>query len=428
MASARRTLLVAAGLAGGVEPAPVVAWDWRECACGVVFFGPEGRDRCLVCRTGFVVVRVGAGRAEDDEEASEDMARALGIDRAAVEDAARLGTPPEVVCVRFGVTAAQFAAWLKNHRIEYPGCPSSGSAGVRGLQDEIDRLLSKSPDPSPQTPRIAAGFARSGAFPGVRGSKEASGLSTVEIAANVGNSAEGGEGVAGRAVAEPVLAAEAAGAAPAEGVMPGVEVAEVPAAEVARETVHDEGVMPSGSGAEPGADSAHREACGGDPATGEPSPVPAPMMPAETGGGATEEATEGVMPSAGGAGTPRAPDAAPMNPPQGGGAALHPTTLKVRGMTEEAARAVVEGAEPSRPPLPIRRRGEGEEPIHHHVLANRERPRGPHRVTVWVTDRAGVVRPIDHLCETAAAYEAALVYADLFGFRMSAGPWEGEGA
>ena len=230
MAIRRHSLLVVAGLTGGAEPAPVVPWGWRECGCGVVFYGPASRTRCMVCRTGFEVVRVGLGRAEDDEEASEDMARPLGIDRSAVAEAMRLGTPAAALCVRLGLNAAQFAGWCYRQQIRYPGVPVPQTQAVDALQDEIDRLLSVSPstatDLPAQAPRIPAYFANDERSTEVRGSKDGSGLSVPQIAANAGRSAEGGDGVVGRAVAEPVLAADAAGAAEAEGVIP--EVVQAP--------------------------------------------------------------------------------------------------------------------------------------------------------------------------------------------------------
>lgn len=290
--------------------------------------------------------RPGQTVAQAEREAS-DMTRPLGIDRAAVEEAALLATPPEEVCVRFGVTAEQFAKWLVNHRVAYPGCPRSGSAGVAGLQTEIDRILGKSTDPSAQAPRIGTPQTDDRRSSSVRGSKEGSVLSTAQIAAESVSAAEGGEGVA-----EPVVLA------PVEGVMPEVEVlgswslkpssvestvTPVPPEVLARvvgETVHDEGVMPAGT---------------------------ATALPHEGTASRSDAA------------------AAPMNQPQGGGAAL-----------------------PRRWPP-----------------ANRERRSGgAHRVTIHVKDRNGAQRPIDLLCDSVAAVDAAVTFGWVFGLPVTVAPWD----
>ena len=138
---ARRSLAEILGDADPAEDAPVAKWGWRECGCGAVFLAPEGRAKCVVCRTGFEVVRVGRGVSEDEpEEGDGEMAQALGIDEARVQQMIADGVPAARACREFRVTAIQFASWCYRKRVNYPGVPMPNTSGVATLQDEIDEL------------------------------------------------------------------------------------------------------------------------------------------------------------------------------------------------------------------------------------------------------------------------------------------------
>jgi hypothetical protein len=165
VAAPRRSLAQVLGVDDPSEDAPAAAWAWRDCACGTRFLGPAGRTRCLVCRTGATVVRLGRGRAEDDDEPgvpAEEGARVahgkapLPIDREALTRMRDTGAPPEIACIRFGVTARQLVQWCTNHRFRYPGLPANHSeraieamqAQVEALRDKVARTV-KQPDAGP---------------------------------------------------------------------------------------------------------------------------------------------------------------------------------------------------------------------------------------------------------------------------------------
>jgi|GEM_PF-3844401 len=132
----RRTLAQVTGLDDPTtEDVPAVAWDFRACVCGVVFYGPASRTRCMACRTGAVVARESD---EDDEEGQGPMAELLGIDEASVRQSARAKEPAAEVCRRFGVNASQFVNWCYRKRIDYPGAPRPNTLAVAALQAEIE--------------------------------------------------------------------------------------------------------------------------------------------------------------------------------------------------------------------------------------------------------------------------------------------------
>lgn len=59
--------------------------------------------------------------------------------------------------------------------------------------------------------------------------------------------------------------------------------------------------------------------------------------------------------------------------------------------------------------------------------ANRERQTGgAHRVTIHVKTRSGSQLPVDLLCDSVAAVDAAVTFGWVFGLPVTVAPWEGE--
>lgn len=60
---------------------------------------------------------------------------------------------PANVCLHFGVTAKQLAAYCKNHRVRFPGVPTpSANAALAAIQREIDHMRDTIDRPTPSLP------------------------------------------------------------------------------------------------------------------------------------------------------------------------------------------------------------------------------------------------------------------------------------